>query len=275
MKKAITAIACGVLLVAVSLTEACRTSGNTGGQKPAAGVAAGRGLYEAMLGEMPRYDKVSVKCRLSLGSLSSRAQIRMIKERFVQISLQPVLGVEVFRIMLTPDSLYVLDRINGIAAAESVSAITGSLPEGVGMPQLQSLLLGEPFLLSGNITEGDYGKFRWSMAGGKPVLQTATGGGPGLEFTVGKEGAVEQTRFSDGNGNTLACTYSSRISAKPGGSVPGEVSIAVSVPARFFAIEAGMKDMSYDWDKTFRPDTGIPGRYTRISFGDIVNTYLK
>ena len=57
--------------------------------------------------------------------------------------------------------------------------------------------------------------------------------------------------------------------------MPGEVSITISLPGKYFAVKAGMNEITYDWEKTFEPDTAISKRYTRISFDDFIKTYIK
>lgn len=277
MKRAIIVTAGALLLAVILGLESCRTAKDLADNDPSMlSYTAGKDLYEALLAEIPDYDKVSIKCLFTLGNLSSRAQVRMIKGEFVQVSFMPVLGIEMLRLMLTPDSIYVMDRLNGIAAVEAVSALSQKIPGGAGIPQIQSLLLGAPFKLSGNnITENDYDKFRWSTDGDKTVLHTPYGKYPELKFTVGKDADLAQTHLSDGEGNTLISTYSMRKKAKTGGSVPGEVSITISLPGKYFAVKAGMNEITYDWEKTFEPDTAISKRYTRISFDDFIKTYIK
>ena len=128
MKRAII-VSAGALLLAVILgLESCRTAKDLADKDPSMSYTAGKGLYEALLAEIPDYDKVSIKCLFTLGNLSSRAQVRMIKGEFVQVSFMPVLGIEMLRLMLTPDSIYVMDRLNGIAAVEAVSALSQKIP---------------------------------------------------------------------------------------------------------------------------------------------------
>lgn len=275
MKRALTVIACSAFLVAISAIQSCRAVKDTGREEPSMKVSAGRELYNDMLSGMPEYDNLSIKCQISLGTLSSRAQVSMIRDSFMQISFQPVFGIELFRVMLTTDSLYLLDRLNSMAAAEPLSDITGTLPEGTGITQIQSLLLGEPFTIPGQISHSDYGRFVWSLADGKPVLHTTGGKYPELKFMVGEGGTVEQTCISDSRGNTLEATYAGRKKAESAGSVPDAITIKISIPGKAIAAEAGISGMSYDWGKTFTPDTTIPKRYRLISFADYIKTSIK
>lgn len=275
MKRAISASISAILLATILVAGSCRTAKEAGVRDYAVSPVAGKELYKFLLSEIPDYDRVSIKCLFTMGKLSSRGQVRMIKDRFVQVSLQPVLGIEMLRVMLTPDSIYIMDRINGIAAAEATKTLASALPGGVGITQVQNLLLGAPFTLTGNISENDYEKFRWKETGAKTIMQTPAGEYPELEFTINNIGELEQTAVSDGKGNMLKGTYAARKSAETAGTVPRDVSVTILIPSKIFAIELGMKEIAYDWNKTFEPDTEISKRYTRITFDDFIKTYIK
>ena len=45
-------------------------------------------------------------------SLSSKATLRIVKDKAIQLSVQPLFGVEMLRLYADPDSLVLLDRMN-------------------------------------------------------------------------------------------------------------------------------------------------------------------
>lgn len=235
----------------------------------------GKQLYDSMISNIPDYGKVSMKCFLTFGKISSRAQVRMINGEYMQISFQPFLGIEMFRIVLTTDSIYVMDRINSIAAVEPISTLAGKLPGGAGISQIQSLVLGTPFLLSRNISPNDYDKFTWKSRDGENILQTRDTGPARIEFTVNSSGEVEQVSVIDGKGNTLNGMYSMRKDTKSGVTVPGATMIHLSVPTLGLSEGIEINEISYDWEKTFEPDTTISRKYTQITFDEFVKTYIK
>ena len=73
------------------------------------------------------YKTLSLKMNLELNSngksISSKATLKMEKDKVIQISVQPFLGMEAFRMNITPDSIVVIDRINQRYIAESLSAL--------------------------------------------------------------------------------------------------------------------------------------------------------
>lgn len=274
MKTAIRAIIKATLPVVMFFAVSCSTP-REALQHETSAVREGKQLYNSMISNIPGYNKVSMKCFLTLGKISSRAQVRMINGEYMQISFQPFLGIEMFRLVFTTDSIYIMDRINSVAAVEPISTFAGKLPGGAGISQIQSLVLGTPFLISGNISRNDYDKFIWKNRDGKNILQALGTGSVQIEFTVSSSGEVEQVSVIDEKGNTLNGIYSARKNTKSGVTVPGAARLHLSVPTRGISEGIEINEISYDWDKTFEPDTVISRKYTRITFDEFVKTYIK
>jgi len=77
--------------------------------------------------------------------------VRMRKDSLMWISLTGTLGVEGFRALVKPDSVWVLDKLEKTITRRSIA----SLQELTGLPldfgSLQDLLVGNPVYFSGNI----------------------------------------------------------------------------------------------------------------------------
>ena len=56
--------------------------------------------------------KLNVNLQLPDKEMSSRVEMKLVKDSALQLSIQPILGIEVFRIELNKDSVKVMDRIN-------------------------------------------------------------------------------------------------------------------------------------------------------------------
>jgi hypothetical protein len=109
---------------------------------------------EAFFASLPdhtfRFSTLSARIRLDLKSpqkeMSSKAQLKMIYGERMQISLQPFLGIEVFRIELTPDSVKILDRMNKRYMAESYEEMKGNTGVDFNFHNLQSLFTNNLFI---------------------------------------------------------------------------------------------------------------------------------
>jgi hypothetical protein len=72
-------------------------------------------------------------------------QIRIKKDSLIWISLAPALGLEMARLMITPDSIHVIDRVHHQYFAESYSFVENYLNSAVDFDMLQALLIGNDF----------------------------------------------------------------------------------------------------------------------------------
>jgi len=75
------------------------------------------------------------------------AFIRIQKDKVIWVLINAVLGIEAFRVMITPDSVKVLNRLDKIVQLRSVNY----LKEVAHLQILQDLLIGNPIYLDSNI----------------------------------------------------------------------------------------------------------------------------
>ncbi|MDR1936981.1 MAG: DUF4292 domain-containing protein [Tannerellaceae bacterium] len=97
-----------------------------------------------------QYRTLSARIRMELNlpgkELSSRVDMKMVKDSAFQFSILPLLGMEVFRIEFNTDSVKVIDRMNKRYAIESYNALKGSLPVEFNFYNLQALFTNRMFV---------------------------------------------------------------------------------------------------------------------------------
>ena len=86
-------------------------------------------------------------------SVSSKANIRMVKDSAIQISVQPLFGVEVLRFYIDPDSVVIVDRMNKRYVQESLYSLKEYYPVGFDFYTMQSILTNAPFVSGKNSVE--------------------------------------------------------------------------------------------------------------------------
>ncbi len=112
------------------------------------------------------YGWVGMKLDVELRSLGEsqgfKANIRMRKDSCVWISISPALGIEVFRVLITPDSLKYISKIpdNKYYYTGRFEDINEVAKVGLDFDMLQDLLIGNAIGL-----EKDEGKFRSNIDG--------------------------------------------------------------------------------------------------------------
>lgn len=79
------------------------------------------------------------------------AFVRMKKDSIIWISINAILGIEAFRVMITPDTVSVLDKMNKTIQYHSFDYLREMTNLPVDFPSLQDLILGNPVFLDSNI----------------------------------------------------------------------------------------------------------------------------
>lgn len=75
------------------------------------------------------------------------AFIHMKKDSMIWVSINAALGIEAFRLLITPDSVKILDKLKKIVRLRSVSFLQEEIHLPVDFRTLQDLLLGNPIYL--------------------------------------------------------------------------------------------------------------------------------
>lgn len=79
------------------------------------------------------------------------AFLRMKKDSVIWISINAALGIEAFRILITPDSVKVLNKLDKVAQLRSMSYLQEITQLPFDFHTLQELLIGNPVYLDSNI----------------------------------------------------------------------------------------------------------------------------
>lgn len=208
-------------------------------------------------------------------SFSSAVQIRMKRDEFIYISLRPLLGIEVGRLVITGDKLIVIDKINSRYIEENISHITSGIPATVST--VQDVLLGRPFVLAQGtlnisraalmeLNPSDNGLLRLT-----PVTQPAF-------FSYG-------FNYSD-RGTIVSADVKPVLSNKPPYTVEYDNvhTTVAGLVAGALRVETGSGDKqtsvgieynSMKWNADISADTRIPSGYRRIEGKDILSLLTK
>ena len=107
--------------------------------------------------------KVSMNISTGTKSLSSKGSLRIVKNEAIQLSIQPLFGIEMFRLYVEPDHIVVLDRMNKRYVKESFDDIKGNNSIGFNFYTLQSLFTNNLFIPDkSDVSLQDYKNFKYS-----------------------------------------------------------------------------------------------------------------
>ena len=96
-----------------------------------------------------KYNTISAKFKANYvvdkRSTSVNGQFRIKKDSIIWLSITPAMGIEVARLLITPDTVKVINRIDKTFLVTDFRFINAFLNNAVDFDMLQSLLLGNDF----------------------------------------------------------------------------------------------------------------------------------
>ena len=151
------------------------------------------------------FNYLSSKAQLTLkdndDNLSSTVSIRMKKDSVIWVSVQPGLGIEAARVMLTQDSVYIVNRLQKKYVAADYAFLRNKLQVDVSFELLQAILLGNYQAQGAEkaLNEGD-------MQHVQQLRQNLT-----FDYYIGRlNNKLQQLNVQDNNtGNTITVKYGS------------------------------------------------------------------
>jgi hypothetical protein len=79
------------------------------------------------------------------------ANIRMLRDSTIWISVNAVLGIEALRALITRDSVKLIDKLNKTYTARSITYLQDVTSLPLDLPTLQDLIIGNPVFIDSNV----------------------------------------------------------------------------------------------------------------------------
>lgn len=120
--------------------------------------------------------KFDAKYTENKGSTDFKGQIRARKDSVIWVSISPALGIELFRLIITNDSVKYVNRFNKEYFAGDYALVSRFLQIDIDFDILQSLLLGNDFQFYENNTfkaDVDFPEYRLSTTGRHKIRKEA------------------------------------------------------------------------------------------------------
>lgn len=154
--------------------------------------------FEALLANVPKFNTFSSKINLSVtlhgNDISARGTLKMIRDEALQLSVQ-LLGLEMFRLYMTPDSVVLIDRINSRYLAEKTDKYLSRLPLELHLGMLQSLFLNQPFLPDKKQLGPDDGKrFSYKNSGTSLLMEAEENSRVSYGFYLNEDNLIARTQ---------------------------------------------------------------------------------
>jgi hypothetical protein len=190
----------------------------------------------------------------------------------IQLSIQPFLGIEVFRIELTNDSVKILDRMNKRYMTESYEEMKGETKIDFNFHNLQSLFTNNIFIPGeSSISSKQMRRFRITKDKYAANLKIKDETGMFYTFTADGDEKLLSTLINDKAENyRLTWNYSDfqtidkqRFPFKMKAGLTSDKKTQGIVTLTFSNLEI---------DHPLKADFNIPSGYTRVTFPQIIKT---
>lgn len=203
-------------------------------------------------------------------SFSSGVNVRMERDKFIYISLRPLLGIEVGRMVFTGDTVLIVDKVHKQYLCENVALLTNGLP--VSLSNLQDLFLGRPFTLgNGTYNTSRIANATVSNEDGKRMLRPVKNEkGFSYEFTFDDKNTIQAlTVIPDGAQASKYIVNYSNVKKTLAGNIAHTMSIASTLYGSAFNL--GLDYNNITWNQPVNVDTSIPSSYKRMDASRLVN----
>ena len=209
---------------------------------------------------------------LSGNEMSSRGQLKILKDDRIQISIQPLLGIEAIRAELTPDSIKIVNRLNRWYMIDAFDHIKGETKIDFNFYNLQALITNQLFLPGEiNLSDDKYNLFGWEQTKTGYHLNTNDRNGLQYAFTADSNEKIIKTAIKDDATNyMLDCSYKNFL---PVGRqfLPMNLHILLNTESHT-QHSLSLSFSRVEVDIPLNMSFPIPDSYQRVSIQQIINS---
>lgn len=271
-----------IIAATMLLLSACGT------MKKAAPTPQGAGSTSTTTTENPTYDpfnaivatlgdwqslqtggNISIK---GSSNFSSSIQVRMVRDQAIHISLRPLLGIEVGRLVITGDSLIAVDKVHKRYIAEKVSVLTAGIPMTVS--DVQDVFLGRPFVLGQGTASEQLKEFLNVSRQGNAIVLTSGKQFKGYGYAFTFEPSKRITSLDIVPTGATVAAYQVKYSDVKGteaGNIAHGIDVDATVEKKKLSFSLDYK--SIDWNRSVKIDRSIPSGYKRMSASDLFSLF--
>ena len=231
-------------------------------------------LYNNMLKNYGTWDTFVAKGNVSLGSLSSSFELRMIQGKGIMVSLRPLLGIEIARAVITPDSLFAYEKLSKLAIAQSLDELREKYPFLPTLDNMQSAILGEPFIIGEGVLSADNFKdFNYEITEGCWLMsprQLPTDGE--YLFVCEEDKVIAALGKQVGTSRIVTCEYSD-INYNAGRAMPSTFKVTAQGSSRSYTATCSLHTGSFNTRTSI--DRLSASGYRQSTIGDLMKSILK
>lgn len=267
------------IICLVALVSACGTSRHAE-RVPMIGGLKGEEYQEKVVAGFPQWNCVTGKVALNLNTGSGKnmklsATLRMKKGEVIQLSVAPLLGIEVARLEISPERILAVDRLHKQYVELSFEELNRMANLDLSFNVLQSLFLNEIFLPGKEKVEvADLHRFHMTSEGDRALWEVKNSKKLAYHFwTTADKGWLETTSVSLlGTAYALKWTYGDF--AKLGaGYFPQHMLAELQGTGKAYSLDMKFSRMSVD--ENWETHTELSSRYKKMELATLLKMWLE
>lgn len=234
-------------------------------------------LFEDIMHKGLEFNTFSSKLNMTFSTgiktISSKGNLRIINNEAIMLSVQPLFGIEMFRLYVEPDYLIILDRMNKRYVKESFQELKEKNPIGFNFYSLQSLFTNCLFIPEQNdISLQDYTKFKYSASMDNYHLSARDKKSKiDYSFSVNGNDQITLTQlYLPKKGYSLQWNYD-QFSLMRNLFFPHEMKISASTQKLKLDTSFSLSDINLNQPLTL--ETSIPGSYTKAEISEVLQMF--
>lgn len=220
----------------------------------------------------------SIELSINGSDMGSSVQTRMERGKSIQISVRPLLGYEVGRLIITNDSVFIINKYHHKWLKAPVAMLVGGIP--VDVSTLQDIFLSRAFVLGkGTLNDDNADELTFSGDDNGFSLnsnESYYGYTYGFDFSPsGKLLRINVTPANASNTGNEVQSCTAAFSDEELKTQSGKMSktITLTTTYRNYDIEMELEFSKPSWDESFEIDTSIPEGYKEVPLSDLSDLF--
>lgn len=237
-------------------------------------------LFTDIVDNQFNFTTFSSKVNLSLSSgtksLSSKSSLRILRDKAIQLSVQPLFGVEMLRLYVDNDSIVFLDRMNKRYVKESLADVRELYPVGFDFKTVQSLLTNRVFM-SGkeDVFYDDFEQFTTNRVSDLHYQIKSVDKKSGIEYSFAIDGndRITLAHLNEPKRNYSMDWEYDDFMLKNSKLFPHRMNVKLATTKR--KADIGMEFSSIVINDDFDLQISIPSSYSRANINDLLKIIME
>lgn len=239
-------------------------------------------IVNDIIGAELKYETINAKASLELvppnsnSGMKTNCYLKLIRDKELQLSVRiPLINSEAFRINVTPDSVYLIDRINKKYAIASIQKYQEQSNIDLNFYNLQALLTDALFMPGKKkLSSKDYQDYSITMASGLFHLETRDKVNTTYNFVVNSKDRVEAIMvYNKAYNFNLEWIYTNFVQDQNKYVYPTDIATKININNQ--NIKLNISYSSLDINTKVEIDRQMPNKYQQTSISNILKSYLK